>query len=143
MRARLTKRFAPVEVSSADAPVHEVVHLGMEADLTSLPVHLQHALDGAPYISASIDYAIDKATAGRTSAAGASCCGRRRRPASTSTHRAICARCTQPLPRAAKMLEVAYTVGSHPLDFMAAMAAAEPCDELDVLGAMRGGPVPS
>jgi len=55
MRARLTKRFAPIEVSSADAPVHEVVHLGMEADLTSLPVHLQHALDGAPYISASID----------------------------------------------------------------------------------------
>ncbi len=41
-----------------------------------------------------------------------------------------------------EMLEVAYTVGSHPLDFMAAMAATEPCDELDVLGAMRGSPLP-
>jgi 3-polyprenyl-4-hydroxybenzoate decarboxylase len=30
---------------------------GDDADLASLPVHLQHGLDGAPYISASIDYA--------------------------------------------------------------------------------------
>ncbi len=62
MRARLTAPHAPVEVASEDAPVHEVVQLGPSADLTSLPVHLQHALDGAPYISASIDFARDKAT---------------------------------------------------------------------------------
>src|SRR6202042_3631951 len=62
MRERPNGGHAPVEVSSADAPVHEVVHLGADADLTSLPVHLQHALDGAPYISASLDFARDAAT---------------------------------------------------------------------------------
>ena len=35
---------------------------GEDADLTRLPAHLQHALDGAPYISASIDYCIDPRT---------------------------------------------------------------------------------
>ena len=48
MRARLTVRHAPLEVRSEDAPVHEIVRLGAEADLTSLPVHLQHALVGLP-----------------------------------------------------------------------------------------------
>src|SRR6202008_4166782 len=59
LRERLRKPFAPIEVPSAQAPVHEVVQTGEDADLTALPVHLQHALDGAPYISASIDYARD------------------------------------------------------------------------------------
>ena len=48
--------LAPIEVASSQAPVHEVVLTGDDADLTALPVHLQHGLDGAPYISASIDY---------------------------------------------------------------------------------------
>jgi 2,5-furandicarboxylate decarboxylase 1 len=142
MRSRLTKRFAPVEVSSEEAPVHEVVQLGMEADLTSLPVHLQHALDGAPYISASIDYAVDKAT-------GWTNIGCRRIMLRTPTTAGIDLNAPSDLramyaaaTARGEMLEVAYTVGSHPLDFMAAMAAAEPCDELEVLGAMRGGPVP-
>ena len=47
--------IAPVEVSSAQAPVHQVVLTGADADFTRLPVHLQHGDDGAPYISASID----------------------------------------------------------------------------------------
>ncbi len=42
--------------------MHEVVLTGEQADLTALPVHLQHGLDGAPYISASIDYARDPRT---------------------------------------------------------------------------------
>src|SRR6267154_1285239 len=54
--------MAPIEVPSAQAPVHEVVLTGEAADLTALPVHLQHGLDGAPYISASIDYTVDAGT---------------------------------------------------------------------------------
>src|SRR5262249_27044672 len=57
LRERINRPHAPIEVSSAEAPVHEVVLTGEDADLTTLPVHLQHGLDGAPYISASIDYA--------------------------------------------------------------------------------------
>src|SRR5215510_12429264 len=41
-----------VEVPGAQAPAQEVELIGEGADLTALPVHLQHGLDGAPYISA-------------------------------------------------------------------------------------------
>ena len=37
---------------------------------------------------------------------------------------------------------VAYVVGSHPCDFMAAVSMTPPMDELEVLGALRGAPVP-
>ena len=39
-------------------------------------------------------------------------------------------------------LPVAFTVGSHPADFLAAVASTPPMDELDVVGAVRGAPVP-
>ena len=54
-----------VEVPSSDAPVHQVVLEGDDIDLAKLPFHLQHELDGAPYISSGIDYSVDPAT-GRT-----------------------------------------------------------------------------
>ena len=57
-------------MQSAEAPVHEVVLTGEDADLTTLPVHLQHGLDGAPYISASIDYRARPEAASPISAAG-------------------------------------------------------------------------
>jgi 2,5-furandicarboxylate decarboxylase 1 len=37
---------------------------------------------------------------------------------------------------------VAYAIGSHPCDFMAAVSGTPPMDELDVLGALRQAPVP-
>ncbi len=37
---------------------------------------------------------------------------------------------------------MAFTVGSHPADFLAAMAAAPPMDELHIAGAVRGQPMP-
>src|SRR5215471_12897436 len=64
MRERMGKPMAPIEVPSSAAPVHEVVLTGEDADLSKLPVHLQHGRDGAPYISASIDFAKDPATGG-------------------------------------------------------------------------------
>ena len=51
-----------VEVSRVEAPCQQVVLTGDDADLTALPVHLQHGADGAPYISSSIDYVIDPKT---------------------------------------------------------------------------------
>jgi UbiD family decarboxylase len=39
-------------------------------------------------------------------------------------------------------LPVAYAVGSHPLDFLAALAITPPMDELAVIGAVRGEAVP-
>src|SRR4029078_11345397 len=37
---------------------------------------------------------------------------------------------------------VAYVVGTTPCDFMAAVCMNPPMDELEVLGALRGAPVP-
>ena len=42
----------------------------------------------------------------------------------------------------ASALPIAFTVGSHPTDFLAAVASTPPMNELDVIGAVRGAPVP-
>src|SRR5260221_1767268 len=55
-RLRVTPQV--VEVPRETAPAQEVV-LTEKADLTALPVNLQHGMDGAPYISASIDFVLD------------------------------------------------------------------------------------
>ena len=60
IQRRLANKPEIVEVTRAEAPVQQVVETDT-ADLTTLPVHLQHGLDGGPYISASIDYARDSA----------------------------------------------------------------------------------
>ena len=109
----------------------------------TLPVHLQHELDGAPYISASIDYARDPASGWHQPRLPPHDAARpARRPASTSTRRAICARSIRPRSPSGERLPVAFTVGSHPADFLAAIAAAPPMDELHMVGAVRGAPVP-
>ena len=51
-----------VEISSAEAPVHQVIRTGEEIDLTRLPFFLQHELDGGCYISSGIDYSVDPVT---------------------------------------------------------------------------------
>ena len=56
IQRRLKNKPDIVEVSRAEAPCQQVVLTGDAADLTKLPVHLQHGADGGPYISASIDF---------------------------------------------------------------------------------------
>ncbi|MDR0360492.1 MAG: UbiD family decarboxylase, partial [bacterium] len=58
----------PVLVAAAEAPVQEVVQLEDEIDLSTLPVHLQHEGDGAPYISAAIDVTRQRDGEGRFNA---------------------------------------------------------------------------
>lgn len=141
MRARLEHLVYPVEIESAVAPVHEVVRTGADASFLSLPVHLQHVLDGAPYISASLDYAVDEQ--------GWTNVGCRRIMVRTATTAGIDLNAPSDLRllyadyvARGEMLQVAYTVGSHPIDFLGAMASAPPCDELALLGALRQAPVP-
>jgi UbiD family decarboxylase len=142
LNARLNKLQPPVKVSSQQAPVQQVVLKDDEADLCALPVHLQHADDGAPYISAGIDYALFPAT-GFTNVGCRRIMLRGPRHAGVdliapSDMRAIyleAAAKKEPVP-------VAYAVGSHPADFLAAMVALPSVDELDIVGALRGQPVP-
>jgi 2,5-furandicarboxylate decarboxylase 1 len=139
---RLGNPQKPLKVSAQDAPVQQVVRKGDDADLCALPVHLQHGEDGAPYISASIDFA-KFADTGHTNVGCRRIMLRGPRTAGVdmiapSDLRAIY------LAAAARgeKLPVAYTVGSHPADFMAAVSMTPPMDELDVIGAVRGAPVP-
>jgi 2,5-furandicarboxylate decarboxylase 1 len=142
LNARLGRLQPAVKVSSQQAPVQQIVRKDDEADLCVLPVHLQHGDDGAPYISAGIDYARFPST-GFTNVGCRRIMLRGPRQAGVdliapSDMRAIYlegAARNEPVP-------VAYAVGSHPADFLAAMAAMPAVDELEVVGAVRGQPVP-
>ena len=54
---RMAAPMDPVMVK--DAPCKEVIETGSEVNLAALPLHLQHELDGAPYITASVLVARD------------------------------------------------------------------------------------
>jgi UbiD family decarboxylase len=135
-------RLAPivVEVDHANAPVQAVVLTGEDADLTKLPIHLQHGHDGAPFISASIDYAVD-ARSGQTNVGIRRLMLRGRRETgidlvSPSDLRAVyeanVAR-NEPLP-------IAFVVGAHPVDYVSAMMRV-PGDELTLLSSLRAAPL--
>jgi UbiD family decarboxylase len=138
---RLRVRHPVVEVPQAEAPVQQVVLTGADADLTALPVHLQHELDGAPYISASMDFAIDPAT-GWTNVGFRRLMLRGAREAGVdlvapSDLRAIyLAHAEQGRP-----LPVSFVVGCHPVDQVAAVMRL-PVDELGLLASLRDAPLP-
>jgi 2,5-furandicarboxylate decarboxylase 1 len=104
-------------------------------------VHLQHGLDGAPYISASIDYAVDART-GWTNVGIRRLMLRGRRETgvdlvSPSDLRALyeaSAAAGEPLP-------VSFVVGAHPADHVAAMMRM-PVDELGIVASLRDAPLP-
>ena len=115
---------------------------GDDADLTALPVHLQHALDGAPYISAGLDFSRDPAT-GFTNIGMRRLMLRGRREAgidlnAPSDLRAIYGGAHSRGER----LPIAIVVGAHPSDAIASLSLVPPQDELALLGGVRGAPVP-
>jgi 2,5-furandicarboxylate decarboxylase 1 len=133
---RLKNKPELIEVARDQAPVQEVVITGDDIDLTTLPVHLAHGLDGAPYISASVDYVRDKAT-------GLTNVGVRRLMlrgpnetgvdlVSPSDLRAI----YEAHAARGENLPVAFTVGSYPTDMVAATMRL-PVDELGIVASLR------
>ncbi|MBN9477661.1 MAG: carboxylyase [Bordetella sp. SCN 67-23] len=138
--SRLRKPGELVEVPRAHAPVQEVVLTGDECDLTALPVHLQHEFDGAPYISASVDFVHDP-FAGHTNVGMRRLMLRGRRSAGVdlvapSDLRAIY------MARAERgeRTPVAFAIGSHPIDQLAATLRF-PGDELALIAALRAQPL--
>jgi 2,5-furandicarboxylate decarboxylase 1 len=130
-----------VEVPSSAAPVHQVVLTGADADLTKLPVHLQHGLDGAPYISASMDFVVDAAT-GLTNSGLRRLMLRGPREAGIDL---VAPSDLQAIYRASvaqgKPLPIAFAVGSHPIDHVAANLRL-PVDEAGLISSLRGAPLP-
>jgi len=135
-------RNAPVvsELSSAEAPVQQIILRGADADLTRLPVHLQHGLDGAPYISAAIDFVLDPRT-GLTNSGIRRLMLRGPHEAgidlvSPSDFRAIYEANAKSGP-----FPVAFVIGAHPIDYVAAMMRL-PVDELGLVASLRDAPLP-
>jgi 2,5-furandicarboxylate decarboxylase 1 len=141
IRRRLGLKAEIFEVARAEAPAQEIVLVGGEADLTTLPVHLQHGEDGAPYISSAMDFAIDPAS-GWTNVGIRRLMLRGAREAgvdlnSPSDLRAIyeaSAKASRPLP-------ISFVVGAHPVDHVAAVMRL-PVDELALMASLRAAPLP-
>jgi UbiD family decarboxylase len=137
---RLRKKGEVVEVPRSAAPVQQVVLTGEECDFTKLPVHLQHGLDGAPYISASIDFVVDPNT-GWTNVGVRRLMLRGRRTAGVdlvapSDLRAIYIEHASRGER----LPIAFAVGTHPVDHVAATMRI-PTDELALIASLRDAPL--
>jgi 2,5-furandicarboxylate decarboxylase 1 len=138
---RLYRPGSFTEMDRATAPVQQVVLTGEDADFTALPVHLQHGLDGGPYLSASIDYARDART-GHTNVGVRRLMLRGRHEAgvdlvSPSDLRAI----YEAAVARGERLPVSFVIGCHPLDHIAATMRL-PVDELGLVASLRDGPLP-
>ena len=139
LAGRMERRIAPVTVKAA--PCKEVIQTGDEVNLAALPLHLQHELDGAPYISASVVAAKDPQR-GVNNLGIYRMMYRSRNETGvdvTAPHKLrhyyeqACA-LNQPL-------EVAVALGLPAIDAMAALASAPlDVDEYEVLGGFRGEP---
>ena len=138
--ARLQRAPQLVTLQRDQAPVQQIVQTGDDVDLLGLPIHVQHGLDGGPYISASIDFVHD---VGR----GVTNVGVRRLMlrgpretgvdlVSPSDFRVIYEAALARNER----LPVSFVVGSHPLDHVAATMRL-PVDELGLVAALRNQPL--
>src|SRR5205085_10673857 len=126
-------------VDVTTAPEQEVVEA--DPDLTALPVHLQHGYDGAPYISASMDFTRDPAReATNIGIRRLMLRGRREAGVDLNAPSDL-----QAIYRAAvarkERLPIAFVVGSHQVDHVAA-AMRLPGDELSLMASLRGAPLP-
>jgi UbiD family decarboxylase len=138
---RLQQKQEVAEISSAEAPVHQVILTGNQIDLTCLPFYLQHEFDGAPYISAALDFAIDPAT----NKPNVGC-----RRLMLKSRTSLRSNLTQPsdlrriylgcVERKEK-LPVSFVIGVHPCDFLAATSKA-PIDEFELIARIRGETLP-
>src|SRR5262245_26184289 len=130
-----------VEVPSSEAPVHAIKITGKDVDLTRLPFHPQHANDGSCYISSAIDYTIDPQT-GRRNVGCRRLSLRNRYEAGTNvTAPSDLKRIYMACAARRERLPVTFTVGGHPLDFVAP-TTRQPGDELALVANVRGEPAP-
>jgi UbiD family decarboxylase len=140
-QSRLDSPQPIIDVNSNEAPVHEIILKGEDADLTRLPFHPQHQFDGGTYLSAGIDYTVDPET-GRTNVGCRRLSLRNRHEAGTNvTAPSDLKKIYQACVNRGEKLPLNFVVGSHPIDFMAAAMRA-PMDEINLVSTLRGEPLP-
>src|SRR6266852_624479 len=128
-----------VEVPREGAPAQEIVLTGDKADLTALPVNLQHGMDGGPYISASIDFVLDPSN-GWTNVGVRRLMLRGRHEAGVDLNSPSDLRAPyEAAARQGRRLPVAFVVGAHPADYVAAVMRL-PVDELGLVASLRDAP---
>jgi 2,5-furandicarboxylate decarboxylase 1 len=138
---RLANPQPVVEVPSGEVPVHQVVITGSDVDLTRLPFYPHHAYDGSCYLSAAMDFTVDPAT-GRRNVGCRRLSLRNRYEAGTNvTAPSDLKRIYQACVARGERLPVTFTVGAHPLDFVAA-TMRQGDDELALIAQLRGEPAP-
>src|SRR5262249_24227045 len=138
---RLANPQPVVEVPSDDAPVHAVKITGKDVDLTKLPFYPHHAYDGSCYLSSATDYTFDPAT-GRTNVRSRRLGRRNRYETGTNvTAPSDLKRIYRACVKRGERLPITFTVGAHPLDFLAA-TTRQPGDELGLIAAFRGEAAP-
>lgn len=143
IQRRLANPQPMVEVQGTDAPVQEVVLEGKDADLTKLPFHPQHELDGSVYLTSAIDFAKDPAT-GKTNVGCRRLSLRNQYETGTnvtapSDLRGIYEGCVE----RGEKLPISFVIGAHPTVFMAAATRAPAFeDEWSKIGTYRGEPAP-
>jgi UbiD family decarboxylase len=130
------------EIPQGDAPVQQVVLTGDAIDLMRLPFHVQHQYDGAPYISSAIDYSVDPATGRRNVGCRRLMLRSRTTMRSNLTQTSDLRRMFLESVARGERLPVNFAIGSHPLDFVTASVRASALDEFDLVGTIRGAPLP-
>ena len=136
---RLAEPQRVVEIPSADAPVHEVVLTGSDIDLTRLPFHPQHAFDGSCYISSAMDFTVDPATGRRNVGCRRLSLRNRSECGTNVTAPSDLKRIYHACVARGERLPITFTVGAHPLDFIAA-TMRQGNDELALIAQLRGEP---
>ncbi len=130
-----------VEISSADAPVHQIVRTGNDADFTSLPVPFQHGRDGGPYLSSTLDFTFN-ADAGLTNVGCRRMMIRGRREAGVDLNApSDCKAIYEAAVRRGETLPISFALGSHPIDHVAATMRL-PVDETGLIANLRGTTLP-
>ena len=137
---RLANPQSVTEISSRNAPVHQVVRTGEDVDLTNLPFYFQHEYDGGVYISAGIDFAVDPATGKRNVGCRRLMLRGRRELRSNLTNTSDLKTMYLAAVGRGERLPVSFVIGAHPLDYLAAMHR-QPVDEFDLIATLRGEPL--
>jgi len=136
---RLANPQPLVEISSSDAPVHQVVLTDRDVDLLRLPFHPQHAYDGSCYLSAAMDFTVDPATGRRNVGYRRLSLRNRSECGTNATAPSDLKRIYTACVARGEKLPITFSVGAHPLDFIAA-TMRQGDDELALIAQMRGEP---
>lgn len=135
--ARQNQPIPPVELSAA--PVHEILRLGDEVDLTQVPLLTHYDVNAAPYITAGIVVAADPDTGVRnTSYNRLMLAGKRELRIFMAVGRHLWTLHNK-AERRGEPLPIAIIIGVHPLFSLGAQAFTPSTDdEYAVIGGMMG-----